>query len=391
MIKREPKDFDMREMLIKNPNTLLTRQFVLTKLLIGWSLLTFVGLLFVGSYYVARVSTNQPFSILAALNSQMLRFQIWTVMSVIVVLMDYKFRKRFQSWHHLFPLHLLSSVFWSSIATGIFCFLYWLFDGLINSRFLSLPEIIKTAWVSNLVMGILGYKIILTTNYALDYYKKFHEEKHRSAILETQLVQAQLQALKMQIQPHFLFNTLNSISNLALENPRTAVQMIARLGDFLRLTIDNNGTQNVSLKEEIEFLKCYLEIEQIRFPDRLKVEIDVAPETLSASVPNLILQPIVENAIKHGISKSMTAGHIEIRAKRRDNMLQMQIQNDGPAFIQNGNGLIKEGIGIANTRQRLRQLYNNDFCLDLMPLEEGASVMLEIPFNEITNGHNIED
>lgn len=345
-----------------------------------------------GSYYVARVSSNQPFSILAALNSQMLRFQIWTVMSFVIVWLDYKFRQRFQSWHHLFPLHLLSGIFWSSIATGILCVLYWLFDGLLNSRFSSLAEVIKTAWVSNLVMGIVGYKIILTTNYALDYYKKFHEEKHRSALLETQLAQAQLQALKMQIQPHFLFNTLNSISNLALENPRATVQMIARLGDFLRLTIDNNGTQQVSLEKEIEFLKCYLEIEQIRFSDRLKVEIDVAPETLSASVPNLILQPIVENSIKHGISKSMTAGHIGIRVKRRGNMLQMQIQNDGVVITQNGNGIIKEGIGISNTRQRLRQLYNNDFCLDLMPLEAGgASVMLEIPFNETINGHSNKD
>ena len=270
--------------------------------------------------------------------------------------------------------------------------MFWTFDGLINSTSLSLAEVFQTAWISNLVIGIICYKIILTTNYALDYYKKFIEERNRATMLETQLAQAQLQALKMQLQPHFLFNTLNSISNLALENPRIAVKMIARLGDFLRLTIDSNGTHEVTLEKEIEFLKCYLEIEQIRFQDRLKVEFDLAPETLSAKVPNLILQPIVENAIKHGISKSISAENIKISATRFENTLQMQIQNDGKIIANNGSGLLKDGLGFANTHERLRQLYDKNYCLDLIPLEKGgATVRLEIPFDpaEKQNGQYV--
>lgn len=371
----------MKQFFNPKPDSLNSKQFVLTKWFVFWLLLTFVGLIISLSYIIGRAVGGEPLDILNVLNSQMLRFQTWALLSPIVIFLDAKFRLKFKSWFARFPIHFVSSIFWSALVLGIYGTTAWFFDGLINSKFSTLGEVFATVGVFNFVMGIVGYKIILTTNYALDYYKKFQDEKHRSAQLEAKLAQAQLNALKMQLQPHFLFNTLNSISNLALEDPKKTVQMIARLGDFLRLTIDSNGTQQMSLEQELEFLKNYLEIEQIRFKDRLKVGFKIAPETLSAEVPNLILQPLVENAIKHGIAKSLSAGEIKISANRNGEFLRLEVENDG-VFL-NGDGFEKEGVGIANTRERLQQLYGDNFHFELKPLEKGgAKVLLEIPFEK---------
>src|SRR4029079_13460186 len=141
-----------------------------------------------------------------------------------------------------------------------------------------------------------------------------------------------LQALKMQLHPHFLFNTLNSISALLDEDVDAADQMLARLGDLLRMTLENSGAQEVTLQEELEFLRCYLEIEQVRFNDRLTVSMHIEPETLDAKVPNLILQPIVENAIKHGIVSRIAPGRIEIIARRSDDALLLQVKDNGPGL-----------------------------------------------------------
>src|SRR5262249_28489116 len=146
---------------------------------------------------------------------------------------------------------------------------------------------------------------------------------------QLQVTEAQLQALKMQLHPHFLFNTLNSISALLDEDVDAADQMLARLGDFLRLTLENSGAQRVTLQEELEFLRCYLEIERVRFEDRLTINMHIDPEALDARVPNLILQPIVENAIRHGIVSRIAPGQIDISAKRLRDTLQLQVRDNG--------------------------------------------------------------
>ena len=188
----------------------------------------------------------------------------------------------------------------------------------------------------------------------------------------------------MQLHPHFLFNTLNSISALLHHDPELADRMIARLGDFLRLTLENSGAQEVTLQKELEFLKCYLEIERVRFQDRLTVSYDVAPETLDAMVPNLVWQPIVENAIRHAIAPRSGRGHIEMRAQRTGETLQLQVKDDGPGLPsnQNSNGSSSKGVGLANTRERLRQLYGNNHRFELVNgSDRGLVVTLEIPFN----------
>jgi two-component system LytT family sensor kinase len=194
----------------------------------------------------------------------------------------------------------------------------------------------------------------------------------------------------MQLQPHFLFNTLNSISTLLDEDVEAADEMLARLGDFLRLTLDNSGAEEVTLQEELELLRCYLEIEQVRFQDRLTVLMEIEPETLEALVPNLILQPIVENAIRHGIVEDVGKGRIEIHSSRSNGMLLLQVRDNGPglqAEASAGRAGSKRGLGFTLTRERLERLYaaRQRFHLD-EAAPGGVQVTLEIPF--VTPGSN---
>ena len=225
------------------------------------------------------------------------------------------------------------------------------------------------------------YGTFVLVSSLMDYYERYQAGEFRASQLEAQLAQAQLQALKMQLQPHFLFNTLNSISALQLTDVEAANRMTARLGDFLRLTLDNAGQQEVPLRQEMEFLRGYLEIESIRFQDRLQVTLDLDPETLDTHVPNLILQPIVENAIKYAVVKRAAAGHIQIRAHRYNGALRLQVQDDGPGLQLPALGNIAtRGVGLDNTRRRLQQLYGNAQKFELANVPEGGLlVTLEIP------------
>jgi two-component system, LytTR family, sensor kinase len=213
--------------------------------------------------------------------------------------------------------------------------------------------------------GILLYAMVLLIHYAVEYYARYQEGRIRASQLETRLARAQLQALKMQLHPHFLFNTLHSISTLVQENPEAAEAMIARLSELLRLSLENTGTQEVTLRTELEFLERYLEIEQIRFDDRLQVRFDIDPQTLDAEVPNLILQPLVENAIRHGILPDRL-GLIEVRSRLTGGKLLLQVIDNGPGLsCEKPSSQPGCGVGLSNTRARLEAAYGkeHDFLL----------------------------
>jgi two-component system, LytTR family, sensor kinase len=244
--------------------------------------------------------------------------------------------------------------------------------------------------IGRLPIDAIFYWMIVGTGYAFEYYRRFREQQLQAARLElratqleAQLVQAQLQALKMQLHPHFLFNTLHAISALMDDDVKGSRRMIARLSELLRITLESAGQHEVSLREELDALERYLEIEQIRFQDRLTVHLAVAPETLAARVPNLVLQPLVENAIRHGIAPRSSAGRIEIRTERLDGMLELQVIDDGPG-LQPGEEGLKEGIGLANTRARLQQLYGDEHRIEIKDAGEGAGlvVKLSLPFRQ---------
>lgn len=238
----------------------------------------------------------------------------------------------------------------------------------------------------NLPTGLMSYGTILLVSNVIDYYERYQAGELRTSQLETQLAQAQLQALRMQLQPHFLFNTLNSISALQMTDVEAANKMTARLGDFLRLTLDNAGTQEVTLRQEMEFLRGYLEIERIRFQDRMQVTMEIDSESLDVRVPNLILQPIIENAIKFAVMLRTARGHIQISARRINGFLRVQVQDDGPGLHlpRNSNKATRGGIGLTNTQARLQQLYGSRHRFELQDAPGGGLlVTLEIPADQM--------
>jgi LytS/YehU family sensor histidine kinase len=223
----------------------------------------------------------------------------------------------------------------------------------------------------------LTYWLLVGLSHALDYYRKYQERELKATQLEARLAQAQLQALKMQLQPHFLFNTLHAISALVHKDVEAADRMITRLSEFLRITLDSVGVQEVALKTELESLDKYLEIEQVRFGSRLTVVRSVSAETLDLLVPNLILQPLVENAVRHSIAPRAAGGRIEILARRENGNLVIDVLDDGMGERE---GPFREGVGLTNTRARLEALYGGMQSMDLRS-EPGAGfrVRLRIP------------
>ncbi|MBM3736781.1 MAG: histidine kinase [Acidobacteria bacterium] len=213
---------------------------------------------------------------------------------------------------------------------------------------------------------------------AADYYRRYQASLVEASQLQTQLVQAQLQALRMRLDPHFLFNALHSISELVHEDPEAAERMIARLSDLLRRSIDNAGSQEVPLREELDFLDLYLEIEKTRFDDRLVVERNIAPDTETAMVPNLILQPLVENAIRHGIGKKLSGGKITISSGRENGEMWLSVADNGAGFA--GSAPQHEGVGLSATRGRLERLYGSEQRMELKAREPGAEVRIVIPY-----------
>lgn len=229
--------------------------------------------------------------------------------------------------------------------------------------------------IGQLLLAFLSYWVLVSLYQAWHNYVRFRERELRSTRLESQLAQAQLEVLRMQLHPHFLFNTLHAVSTLLHRDPDAADEMLSQLSDLLRMTLDNFGLQEVPLAEEMEFIRRYLDIQQTRFQDRLRVIVDVPAETLDARVPNQALQPIVENAIHHGLEGRTGEGTIEIRARARASMLQLSVRDDGPGIRVNGHATLEEGIGLSNTRARLKQLYGPLASLDLSNHPQGGTIV----------------
>jgi hypothetical protein len=217
---------------------------------------------------------------------------------------------------------------------------------------------------------------MLGVAHALRYHGKYRAGELRASQLEASLARAELHLLKAQLHPHFLFNTLNTISSLVNNDPSRAETMIARLGDLLRLTLDGFGVQEVPLWRELNFTETYLAIEQVRFGPRLRVDIDIEPEMLDALVPYLLLQPLVENALRHGIAPRPGVGRLVIAARRTETGVRLEVADDGRGLPQP----LAEGVGLANTRARLRQLYGDAQSLRVEPgAAGGVRVSVDLP------------
>ena len=234
------------------------------------------------------------------------------------------------------------------------------------------------------------YGAILGVTYIVTYKRRLRERELATTLLSEQLALAQVRALRMQINPHFLFNAMNSISMLVRDRKQdAAVKTIAGLSDLLRYVLDDAADQEVPLRRELDFIERYLAIEQIRFQERLKVSIETAENTLDALVPNLVLQPLVENAIRHGVSRSVAPTTITITASTKDGALLLQVADDGPGFSEESPQRESTGLGIANTRKRLTQLYGDDHSLEFTDsTPHGTLVSLSLPHHSspVLNG-----
>jgi two-component system LytT family sensor kinase len=310
------------------------------------------------------------------------------IFTFLILRLARTFRFDRQKWPRSLLVHLPASFAIAAIMTACHLTLDANFDQQFGKvAFTHFPARVFV----NIDKNLIVYWLIIWASHAMNYYKRYRESELQASQLSAQLAEAQLQALKMQLHPHFLFNTLHSISSLLSRDTEAARRMIARLGDFLRLTLENNGAQEVLLREELDFLRCYLDIEGIRFYDRLTVRMEIEPQTLSSRVPNLILQPIVENAIRHGIAPRSTPGLLEIKASRKGETLRLEVRDDGPGMpVEIGaNRIGRRGIGLSNTQNRLRQLYGSEANFELAnDARGGLLVLLEIPFHREDASHS---
>ena len=346
----------------------------------GWTL---VGVIFAAVSYAAAIGeNNKEFGFVSALRLNLVQFYLWAILSPLLFRFSRHFPIEFRPLNlRNLLLHFPALISFAGIHQAIHLAVLWSITPRLRRQFPALIDCYRAYFGFGFYIDLIIASLIVIAVHALLYYQNFRASELAQSSLKTQLVQAQLRALKMQLHPHFLFNTLHSISSLVLEDPTKANSMIARLGDFLRLTLENSDQQLVSLKEETEFLRCYLEIEQVRFGDRLTLEFELEPQTLSAQLPHLILQPVVENAIQHAIAPRATRGHINIEAKRLNSLLRLEIRDNGPGITLNGDLLRTEGVGLSNVRARLHQIYGSNFRFELMNARDGGlAIMMEIPF-----------
>jgi LytS/YehU family sensor histidine kinase len=288
----------------------------------------------------------------------------------VAIWMARRYRLDIPSWARNVPWHLSALLVLSAVHTSLNWgtrVLLFPLAGLGHYDYGTMP----TRYFMELPSDVIFYAMVvsLTTLY---------DRQLRSAQLEKTLAQAQLQNLRLQLNPHFLFNTLNTISSVMYEDVRVADRMIARLSDLLRSTLDQGNAQEVTLEREIEFLRLYVETMKARFEERLEVEIDASAETRGAMVPPLVLQPLVENSIKHGADGQTSKVHVEVRAARENGSLRLEVRDHGSGL----SGMTRRGIGLSTTAERLERLYGGTHRLDLRNADGGGLIVtLQVPFH----------
>jgi two-component system, LytTR family, sensor kinase len=347
----------------------------------AWTLIAvvFATISFAGS----RSEGNRGFSFVSALEFNAVLFYLWAILSFAIFWLSRRFPieiRPLKTGNLL--LHIPAVIILAAGHQVIHLTTLWIVEPRFRKLFPTMAACFRSYFGFGFYVDLIIATLIVIGVHALLYYQRFRASQLEEASLRAQLAQAQLRALKMQLHPHFLFNTLHSISSLILEDPPKANSMIARLGDFLRLTLDHSDQQLVTLKEETEFARCYLEIEQVRFADRLTVQFKVEPATLSAEVPHLILQPLVENAIQHAIAPHATPGRIEITATQQNDSLRLEVKDTGPGLGTANNNIEGHGLGLSNIRARLEGLYGRNFSLEMTnESSRGLTVTLVIPFS----------
>jgi len=344
---------------------------------------TILGVIYAGPIYFEVEAEGMGHAAWRIFSWGILTWLAWAPLTPVIVWLARKFSLVGETWLRNLAVHLpaffLISAVHSAAATAI---------NLTIKPFDNMGETPTDFWTrffsrskGQFGSNLLIYGAVIGIWYALDYYRKYREREFLATRLETQLAQAQLESLRMQLHPHFLFNTLNGIVGLVRDNKnQTAVNMLVGLSDLLRHTLEHSSKQEVELRQEINFIKLYLGIQQMRFSDRLHIQYDIHPGTTQAMVPNLILQPLTENALRHGIANSTGSGVIGISSAIENGNVRLTVYDDGAGLPDDWQLKGSAGIGLANTAARLQQLYDDDYQFDIRNRAAGGvEVVIVIP------------
>jgi two-component system, LytTR family, sensor kinase len=330
---------------------------------------TLVGLAFAGQFYLSSTLLGRTVTWGQAIGYSLADWYVWAVLSVPILWLGRRFPPEGPRVARTAAIHLGAALLCSLVyvllraAVGVV-------HGRVSGESVTFTDIFQPLLVKTYPFNLLVYGVILTISHALDYYRKYHERTVHTLELEKHLTEARLQSLLRQLKPHFLFNTLNSIASLMHSDVEAADRMLVRLSELLRLAMNHHGQALTPLGDEIAFIEKYLEIERIRFRDRLSVSYRIDPASLKDEVPSLILQPLVENAIRHGLEPHARPGRIEVAAQREPGALVLTVRDNGGGVPPGG--FTREGIGLGNTRARLRELYGDRHRFELANHPDGG-------------------
>jgi two-component system LytT family sensor kinase len=351
---------------------------------VPWSLVLLVATLlgFVSSMLAWQLTmtlerTASYFRSLVVLNCAY--WYTWAAFTPTIVWLSQRFRFERQGLLHALAVHLPAVLLFSLAHIGAMQAAQWWLVTSSGGEFSWWAQTQRAALV-NLDWEMMTYWTIVALSHALLYYRESRDRELRASQLETRLVESQLKTLQQQLHPHFLFNTLNAISCLMHRDVAAADRTLMRLSDLLRLTLERLGEQEVTLEEELDFLRKYLDIERTRFADRLVVGFDVAGDTLQALVPTLLLQPLVENAIKHGVAKKAGSGRIDVTARHEADKLWIEIRDDGVGLSEDALTALHKGIGVSTTRARLQHQFGADYRFEFHRLSQGLAVVIAVPW-----------
>ncbi len=373
--------------------------FQLFVIFVAW---TAVALVFAGQSYFYGLVTGEDKNWSRVFWWTFADWYLWALLSPAIFWLARHFRFEAGIWIKSLSVHAVAAFIFSLahlvLQSLVQTFTGWSkFDG--NDLFLTTFLFL---FFKKIHLNLLTYAALIGISHAASLYRSNQArqtEAHRLAAekheLAAELARAELSALQMQLNPHFLFNSLNTLSEMIHQDAKAADKMVARLGDLLRMSLEREQAAEVTLDKELDFLRRYLEIEELRFHDRLTVSFDVAPETLNACVPSLILQPLAENAVKHGVAAIPGAGKIEITARRDGDKLKLIVRDNGAGLAEDwettNSERRRERIGLSNTRARLRQLYDGNSHFEIKRAESGGTeVLIELPFKEYSGGKSDE-
>lgn len=342
---------------------------------------TVVALLFGSNSYASRLLSAKPVPLLPILAHSWLSWIFFAFATGPIAAMVRSFPARGRQWRRSVPtlagggaVVLVLMAAWDVAAVKIESHLFDTTEILGALAELPLPRLYEELLIRYAAVTLLAYAATVTALQAIAFRRSLQERELRQSQLEAQLAQARLAVLKAQLHPHFLFNTLNSIAALVHADPEGAERMIVLLSELLRTTLSSTDEHEIPLRRELDVLERYLEIERMRFSDRLSVVVEPGYGTLDALVPNLILQPLVENAIRHGIAPRLAPGTVTVRSRDSGRTLEIEVADNGVGLSPGRTGDGSHGVGLANTRERLHQLYGDAAGLDLAANPGGGLV-----------------